>query len=196
MPAAKELKPLFRLMNTCKKNNKSFTLIELLVVISIIAILSTIVLININKARAKARDARRLSDIKAILLALELYYDKYERYPSNYGEYEAACGNWDTSTVDNDGDGKPFLEPLQDEGFLSVVPTDPVGTGTCAGLTYRYFRYSAGSNGCDPARGAYFVLGVNLMEGCCGYYSTSPGFSCPGRDWTPQFAWVTGEFEK
>lgn len=62
---------------------KAFTLIELLVVIAIIGILSSVVLASLNTARAKGRDARRVSDIKQIQLALELYADQnLGRYPT------------------------------------------------------------------------------------------------------------------
>jgi len=64
------------------KNRKSgFTLIELLVVIAIIGILSSVVLASLNSARQKSRDANRISDIKQIQLALELYYDSNNNYP-------------------------------------------------------------------------------------------------------------------
>ena len=59
-----------------------FTLIELLVVIAIIGILSSVVLASLNTAREKARDARRISDIGQISLALELYFDTNSRYPT------------------------------------------------------------------------------------------------------------------
>jgi prepilin-type N-terminal cleavage/methylation domain-containing protein len=58
-----------------KNKKRGFTLIELLVVIAIIGILATIVLVSLNTARAKARDARRSSDLHQIALAMEMYYD-------------------------------------------------------------------------------------------------------------------------
>ncbi len=59
-----------------------FTLIELLVVIAIIGILSSIVLASLNTARLKARDARRVADIKQLQLALQLFYDANSSYPT------------------------------------------------------------------------------------------------------------------
>jgi len=64
------------------KNKQGFTLIELLVVIAIIGILSSVVLASLNSARQKSRDARRISDIKQIQLALELYFDSNANYPT------------------------------------------------------------------------------------------------------------------
>ena len=51
---------------------KAFTLIELLVVIAIISLLSSVVLTSLNGARAKGRDARRLSDLKEIANAFNI----------------------------------------------------------------------------------------------------------------------------
>ncbi|QQR82870.1 type II secretion system protein [Candidatus Campbellbacteria bacterium] len=70
-----------------KKFTRGFTLIELLVVIAIIGILSSVVLASLNSAREKARDAKRISDIKQIQLALELYAD------SHAGLYPAATSS-------------------------------------------------------------------------------------------------------
>ncbi|MCF7833652.1 MAG: prepilin-type N-terminal cleavage/methylation domain-containing protein [Candidatus Pacebacteria bacterium] len=63
------------------KHSKGFTLIELLVVVAIIGILSSVVLASLNSARAKARDARRLSDVTQIQKALELYFNENGKYP-------------------------------------------------------------------------------------------------------------------
>ncbi len=63
-----------------KRGQRGFTLIELLVVIAIIGILATIVLVSLNTARSKARDTRRLSDLRQLALASELYYDDNDAY--------------------------------------------------------------------------------------------------------------------
>jgi prepilin-type N-terminal cleavage/methylation domain-containing protein len=63
------------------RKQKGFTLIELLVVIAIIGLLSTLAVVSLNNARLKSRDARRVSDIKQIQTALELYYNDAGGYP-------------------------------------------------------------------------------------------------------------------
>lgn len=66
------------------KNNlykRAFTLVELLVVIAIIAILTAVILANLNQSKAKARDAKRVSDLSQIQLALEFAFDKCNVYP-------------------------------------------------------------------------------------------------------------------
>ena len=45
--------------------------------------LSSVVLASLNSARAKARDARRLADLKEMQKALELFFDDNGRYPYN-----------------------------------------------------------------------------------------------------------------
>jgi len=60
---------------------RGFTLIELLVVIAIIGILSSIVVASLSGAKGSGRDAKRISDIKNIQLALALYYNDNLKYP-------------------------------------------------------------------------------------------------------------------
>lgn len=178
---------------------KSFTLIELLVVIGLLMLFLGIIISGTNLFRGRGRDVKRLAEINQIVRALEDYYITYGKYPgptSVYGEAEASCNGWDTSNVDYDGDGKAFIEPLADERIFERVPSDPIGTGTCSGFTFRYFLYGTGSFGCDVSRGNYYVLGINDLETSNGPHSDSPGWSCPGYDWQNEFEWVTGRFEK
>jgi len=64
-----------------KKNQSGFTLIELLVVIAIIGLLSTLSILALNTARARARDTKRVADVKQMQTALEMYYNDTGKYP-------------------------------------------------------------------------------------------------------------------
>jgi len=117
---------------------KGFTLVELLVVIAIIGILSTLSVVSLNSARAKSRDARRLSDIKQIRTALDMYYDSSSTYPlsctTTLGTGNCACltsvGWTNTSTTNCTG-----------TIFMQKVPSDPLSsassyTSTSSGQSY------------------------------------------------------------
>jgi prepilin-type N-terminal cleavage/methylation domain-containing protein len=64
-----------------KTTQTGFTLIELLVVIAIIGLLASVVLLSLNSARQKSRDAKRVSDVRQIASAMELYFNDYNGYP-------------------------------------------------------------------------------------------------------------------
>jgi len=167
-----------------------FTLIELLVVVAIIGLLASIIMVALGKARAKARDARRLSDMRQIQSALEMYYSENGAYPGNT---DNDCSGWDAGYNGGPGSGDPFIQPLVNAGLFPKTPGDPTATGACGG--YAYYRYPAGYANCDSSKGAFYVLGVRDMETHAGAYPSSPGWKCPLRNWQNEFEWVTGKFE-
>jgi len=64
------------------KKQKAFTLVELLVVIAIIGILATLAVIALQQARSRARDSKRVADVKQTQTALELFFNEQGRYPT------------------------------------------------------------------------------------------------------------------
>ena len=64
------------------KNKAGFTLIELLVVIAIIGLLASVVLLALNGARAKSRDAKRLADVRQFASAMEIFFNDFSSYPT------------------------------------------------------------------------------------------------------------------
>lgn len=75
-----------------KSASKGFTLVELMIVIAIIGTLTGLVASNFVSAQAKARDARRKSDLTQIQRALELYYNDFGHYPDDSNGRIAGCG--------------------------------------------------------------------------------------------------------
>ncbi len=68
------------------KKEKGFTLLELLVVIGIIGLLASIIVINLTSARKRARDTKRIADLRTLQTAMEDYYGKKGKYPTIIGD--------------------------------------------------------------------------------------------------------------
>lgn len=98
------------------RTRRGFTLIELLTVIAVIAVLSAIGLVQFSGyARARARDARRLADMRLFVQALEVF-------KIDNGVY--MCGDSCTSSalysVDGSGSsGYNSSDPKRSTGFLN-----------------------------------------------------------------------------
>ena len=75
------------------KNKKGFTLIELLIVIFIIGLLATIVTISISGVKSKSRDAKRVSEITQLQVALDNYNRIEGKYPELLVPGESLIGS-------------------------------------------------------------------------------------------------------
>lgn len=116
------------------KKKSAFTLIELLVVIAVIGMLASITLISLQGARQKGRDSVRQQHLVTIQQALELYWDKYAKYPpespwcdSSVGE---VSGNCPPNPIQSAWSAGSDLQDVVAEGFLSILPVDPINNAT------------------------------------------------------------------
>ncbi len=97
-----------------------------MVVISIIGLLASALLANLEQARGQARDTVRIADMKQIRVALEAFYNKNNRYP---GPLDGVI-----NTGNYIGIGQPIDTALAP--FLPIVPKDPLHDGSVYFYSY------------------------------------------------------------
>jgi len=117
-------------MSIIKSHRKAFTLVELLVVIAIIGLLATLSVIALNTARAKARDTKRVADVKQVTTALEMFYNDAGRYPTSTDLVDGSLSYSGTVYMSN----------------IPVAPNPPDGTCTSDSNTYNFTQDNDGAS--------------------------------------------------
>ncbi len=147
------------------KNKKGFTLIELLVVIAIIGLLSTLAVVALTSARTKARDSKRVADMKQVQTAMELYYSANNTYPAG-----ATCTNPSlvSACAALAPDFLPGVVTLKDPGGVAAACADPAAAkcnysfGAAAAGSYEINFWLEGATG-DLAAGAHTLTPAGLQ---------------------------------
>lgn len=120
--------------------------------------------------KAKVRDIKRLADIKILTQALNLYYDKYGKYPDSGNDWDG----WDLS-IGRNGKNAEFINMLKEEGFIDKEAKDPVNNNA---YHYSYQKFNIGDYGCERP---FYILQVSGFE----LPSKNKGRGeCPSIDWT------------
>jgi prepilin-type N-terminal cleavage/methylation domain-containing protein len=127
-------------MISLKKQNKGFTIVELLIVIVVIGILALLVITTYAGIQAKARNAKRQTDLKSLQTKLEAFYNDNGYYP-NLADMQS--DTWLAANM------KGFdLNSLVDPSNTSQS-NDPVATP--AAKVYAYAVTDASGNSCAGA---------------------------------------------
>lgn len=114
-----------------REGSCGFTVVELLAVVSIMGVFAAVVLVSLHNARIKARDAKRVSDVRQIMTALELFFNSNNRYPPGAADRPVLT------------EGSPALST-----FLQAYPSypAPANDGGCGAAQYAYVQGTAGGS--------------------------------------------------
>ena len=150
--------PLF-----CKKGGAGFTLIELLVVIAVIGMLASIVLISLGPTRAKARDSKRIAEVRQMGLALE-------QEAADGAEAIAGCVGDQVDASTCTGPGAAIFANFKDPSTPGTPCIAGAGTATC--------QYSIATNaGAAAARTDDYLICFVLEQGI----GSVIGLGTPGK---------------
>lgn len=120
-----------------KNKVRGFTLIELMIVMVILAVLAAVGTSAFISSQKKSRDSARKSNLKAIVTALELYYNDKGKYPTDDAAGKMrGCGDdlnpsaCEPNSAFSDANGTIYME---------ILPTDPLSKR-------RYYYESSADN--------------------------------------------------
>ena len=156
-----------------KHQRSGFTIIEILVVIGIIGLLSSIILVGLTSFRQRGRDARRVSDLRQVQNALELYYAKNSAYPiSGVGDWEGlgsvlgGAGIGVDRIAKDPTVGKKYYYLTDDHGQSYIIGASLEVTGSSLFSD----SYAGGISGAPPPE---FTIGTTPLLSSC-----SPPYYC------------------
>jgi prepilin-type N-terminal cleavage/methylation domain-containing protein len=100
-----------------------FTVIELMISIAIIGILASLITITISNIKEKNRDTKRMSDMRGISSALNLYSTNARQYPVYSGNITGS-DLMSVALESSDSMSKVPLDPLNRSPYLYIYESE------------------------------------------------------------------------
>lgn len=116
-------------------SKKGFTLIELLVVVAIIGILSSVVMVSLNSARAKANAAKATTDLSQMMNAIEMAASDGCTALNIAANEQVKC---------NTGGSTVYIQrlPVAPSGYTFTWPADEMNPGAAYTMSVSGFASS------------------------------------------------------
>ncbi|MFH1047092.1 MAG: type II secretion system protein [Patescibacteria group bacterium] len=146
---------------------QGFTLVELLVVIAIIGLLSTMAMVGLSGARQKARDTKRLADVRQIMISLELYNNDFNGYPIEANPVTLGVGEFAALCEDGFEDKCDAGETV----FQGLIPNSPTPQDGDCTVEQNVYAYTTGTSG---EYSIQFCLGGSVGTFLPGLHSATP----------------------
>jgi len=172
-------------------NRHAFTLVELLVVIAIIGLLSTVAVVAMAGSRIKARETKRMADVRQIITAMQMYLDANGHYPDT-GALGCAGGG-STSFCLGRGDSGTCWGSFGVHGctaldnalapYMGKIPSDPKNDSSPCGDAYIY-QYSGAISLGNDTPGVHWgteQTSASASQYCLSGYSGQWGATCLNR---------------
>ncbi len=120
-------------------SRNGFTLMELLIVVAIIGVLAAVIIFSLKDAKSKGLDARRLTDMRSLAEAVNLYQNNHNNDFPPADPVDAT--GWATSY----GNATTFMNNLVTDGDMPALIIDPINS-----TQYQAYYYRPGADSACP----------------------------------------------
>lgn len=151
---------------------RSFTLIELLVVVAIIAVLASLLLPALSRARHKANAASCSSNLKQMIMAFHMYVDENDGYTPGVGN--AWGGSWKTAWYN-------LLTPYHGNNDVRVCPGADYLSAYSMPYAWGFYRLDEPTTDVDEGRypGMIKLNRVNQPDAVMAFGEAEPNYLAP-----------------